>query len=48
MTLCGHDKRYADIVGAYLAPYISQNVSLDVTLQGLDMLLRAQFNIHRL
>ena len=32
----------------YLAPYISFYVGLDVTLQGLDMLLRTRFDIHRL
>ena len=33
---------------ANLSSYIGQNVSLDVMLQGFDMLLHTQFNIHRL
>ena len=46
--MCGHDKRCAEEGIAHLAPYISQNIGLDVTLQALDMLLRSRFKIHRL
>ena len=46
--LRGHDKRCAEKVAAHLALNINRNFGLDVTLQGLDVILRSHFNIHRL